>query len=496
MSEQLHLAYDSQSLATLRSVLADANFTPEGVLNSIGVADSEGIRESDILLLLHRTKNGTPLETLIRLFLMEMAVDLPLLERAVQPMTIDQWRDMGLIETAGAQATARMKLLPFQDMLIAYDPPARLLTSDGEDYVMGVAGSSLTLANLTIRQQSKATLDLGTGCGIQGLMAARHSDRVIAVDRNPRAVAIANFNAKLNGIENLECREGDLFRPVEGMTFDLIISNPPFVISPESRYIYRDSGMAGDEICRRIVREAPGFLNKGGFCQILCNWAEFSDQDWRDRLKGWFEGSGCDVWVMRNQSRDVATYAATWLRHTEKLETENLEGHFAEWLAYYRESGIERVGGGVITIRRNGSGTVWFRADDGIQTMYGPGGETILRGFAAQEFLERSGDNNALLRAVFTLSADARLVRQLMPSGGEWVDEVTELHLARGVANKGNIDPYMERLLIRCDGTRPLKTLAVEMAESLGIEPETVEPELCRMVRHLVARGYLMPSAV
>ena len=99
----------------------------------------------------------------------------------------------------------------------------------------------------------------------------------------------------------MECREGDLFEPVAGMTFDLIVSNPPFVISPESRYIYRDSGMAGDEVCRKICREAPRFMTDGGFCQIICNWAEFKGQDWRERLKTWFEGSGCDVWVMRNR---------------------------------------------------------------------------------------------------------------------------------------------------------------------------------------------------
>ncbi|GAM09397.1 putative protein [Geobacter sp. OR-1] len=491
MSEPLHLTNDPQTLATLRGVLRAANFTPEGVLNTIGVADSAAIKESDVLLLLHRTKNGTPLETLIRLFLMEVSVDLHSLEHAIAPMTIAEWREMGLIETEGTQARAAMKLLPFQDMVIAYDPPARLLTAEGEDYVMGVAGSSITLATMTISQQSKATLDLGTGCGIQGFMAARHSDRVVAVDRNPRAVAIANFNARLNGIANLECREGDLFQPVDGMTFDLIISNPPFVISPESRYIYRDSGMAGDEVCRRIVREAPRFLNPGGFCQILCNWAEFANQDWRERLEGWFAGSGCDVWVMRNQSRDVATYAATWLRHTEKLETENLDERFAEWLEYYRESGIERVGGGVITMRRNGSGSGWFRADDGIETMYGPGGECILAGFSAQDFLEKA-DDAGLLDASFSLSPDARLVRQMIPSGNEWIDEVTELHLARGVSHRGNIDPYMERLLIGCDGTRPLKVLAGEMSESLGVGPEKLEPELCRMVRHLVARGYLL----
>ena len=154
-------------------------------------------------------------------------------------------------------------------MVIACDLPGRLLTADSRDYVMGIGGSSLTLANLTVRRHSGTTLDLGTGCGFQAFLAARHSDCVIAVDQNRRAVELSAFNARLNGFPCVECREGDLFGPVEGITFDLIVSNPPFVISPETRYIYRDSGMAGDEICRRIVREAPRFLNENGICQIL-----------------------------------------------------------------------------------------------------------------------------------------------------------------------------------------------------------------------------------
>jgi len=482
-----------QRLAALRSVLAASGFTPEGVLSTIGVKDSVSIKESDVLLLMQRTKAGTPLDILIRLFLMEVPVDVSALQLAIEPMGSDEWAEMGLIEIRGKSAVAKMKLFPFQEMVIAYDVPRRLLTGEGGDYVMGAGGSSLTLANLTIRRHAGLTLDLGTGCGFQAFLAARHSDRVVAVDRNPRAVAIAAFNAQLNGLANVECREGDLFGPVEGMTFDMIVSNPPFVISPESRYIYRDSGMAGDEICQRIVREAPRFLNEEGFCQILCNWAEYGDKDWRERLRGWFDGSGCDVWVMRNQSRDVATYAATWIRHTEKLETEHLEQRFDEWLEYYRQHGIVQVGGGVITLRRRSGGMNWFRADDGFETMLGPCGDQILSGFEAQDFLAGAADDAALLRTAFSLSPDVRLVQQKMPSGHEWVAEVDELHLARGLSFRGEIDPFMEQLLIQCDGSRSLESLAEEMAVSLGADSERVYPAVCGMVRHLVARGFLLP---
>ena len=69
--------------------------------------------------------------------------------------------------------------------------------------------------------------------------------------------------------------------------FDLVVSNPPFVISPRGELAYRDSGLAGDEVCRRIVVEAPRHLAAGGVCQLLANWLHVRGEDWRDRLASW-----------------------------------------------------------------------------------------------------------------------------------------------------------------------------------------------------------------
>src|SRR5438270_327403 len=77
-------------------------------------------------------------------------------------------------------------------------------------------------------------LDVGTGSGVQALLAARHAREVVATDVNPRALAYAELNAALNGFTNLECRAGSMFEPVAGETFDLITCNAPFVVSPEN----------------------------------------------------------------------------------------------------------------------------------------------------------------------------------------------------------------------------------------------------------------------
>jgi HemK-related putative methylase len=72
-------------------------------------------------------------------------------------------------------------------------------------------------------------LDLGTGSGIGGIFAARRGASVVAVDINPDAVRCARINALLNGVEErVEVHHGDLFAPVEGCQFDLVLFNPPY----------------------------------------------------------------------------------------------------------------------------------------------------------------------------------------------------------------------------------------------------------------------------
>ena len=74
-----------------------------------------------------------------------------------------------------------------------------------------------------------AVLDLGTGSGVSAIFAARLAGRVVATDINPAAVRCARINALLNGVEDrVEVREGDLFAPVAGERFDVIIFNPPY----------------------------------------------------------------------------------------------------------------------------------------------------------------------------------------------------------------------------------------------------------------------------
>lgn len=477
----------------LRDVFEAARYTDAAILEALGVKDFPSIRGADVPLLLRRTNRGTPLDTFIRLFLIEVPCDLAAAEQAFRPMRLEKLIESGLIHVDGMLVKAAVKLLPFKGLLLAFDSPRMLQSDLRQNYVMGIGRSTLTLANLTVRKQAGMALDLGTGCGIQAFLAARHSSHVLAVDKNPRAVHMTTFNARLNGLSNIECLEGDLFGPVWGRMLDLVITNPPFVISPEMKYIYRDSGMAADQVCQKIVRQVPQFLNEGGYCHILCNWTEHAGHDWRERLQTWFKGTGCDVWVIRSETRDAAAYAFTWIQHTEKAEPEQFAQRFEKWMAYYDQQGITAMGAGLITMRRLAKDKNWYRADDAPEKMLGACGDYLVQGFELRDFLETIQDDSLLLDTRFQISPDVLLERRAKPTPEGWVDETVQLRLERGLAYSGNIDPFMANMIIKCDGQRQLKDLLFEMANALGVELAKITPTFCHVARGLIERGFLLP---
>src|SRR5207302_291039 len=135
----------------------------------------------------------------------------------------------------------------------------------------GAAAAAGTARAAHPRRVARA-LDVGCGSGVQALLASRHARAVVATDVNPRALAFTEFNAALNGITNIETRRGSLFEPVSGERFGLITCNPPYVVSPEHRWTYRDSGFHGDEISERVARESAVHLADGGFAVMTASW--------------------------------------------------------------------------------------------------------------------------------------------------------------------------------------------------------------------------------
>jgi release factor glutamine methyltransferase len=127
--------------------------------------------------------------------------------------------------------------------------------------------------------RGRDALDLCSGSGILGLTAAKLGARAAAVDLSRRAVLNARLNARLNGLA-LEVLRGDLFEPVAGRRFDLIVSNPPYIPAPPGTSTNGaarawDAGPDGRAFLDRICDQAAMHLRPGG--RILLVHSSLSD---------------------------------------------------------------------------------------------------------------------------------------------------------------------------------------------------------------------------
>src|SRR5687767_11014093 len=247
------------------AALQTAGWSAPALDELLGATARTHLDRDELAPLLRRTAGGSALEVLARLFVLGTEVDLKQAQRAGGPET---W-----LVPDGYGVGGAVRLQPVVhggvEVVVAHDP-GRAAEGVHAEQVLGVGAASLTLAAATPRHPVGRTLDLGAGAGIQALLAEDHSDVVVATDRNPRAVGFTRLAAVLNGVE-LDARYGDLLEPVAEERFDLVASNPPFVIGPAARYTYRDAGLTGDDLCRRLVAEIPRHLHVGGHAVLLAN---------------------------------------------------------------------------------------------------------------------------------------------------------------------------------------------------------------------------------
>ncbi len=214
-------------------------------------------------------------ETLHSLFGRGSSIGLDEARKLFLPFALERLIESGLLYEENHKIKSHFHAQSYNSLIFLSD---FFKWESDSDFVLPIGPAGNYLALLTVRRQVELALDLGCGCGIQSLLAARHSSKVVATDINPRALALTRFNAELNDIHNIETLQGSYFEPVNGQRFDLIIANLPYVITPEKRLVYRTADQLGDAGILEWLGEIPNYLTEGGFAQILINWIHSVDQ--------------------------------------------------------------------------------------------------------------------------------------------------------------------------------------------------------------------------
>lgn len=478
-------------LAGLRRALLDANYTTDAVLERIADAGQAGLeRNSTIAADVALGAEPDALATLIRLFILQYPVDE---DDVAVVLPVRDLVDERILSVTDGRMRALVDVRPYGD--------AGYLVSDltpGLDgrkpvthpsYVLGASPASMTLTQITMREKVSRALDLGTGCGVQSLHLADHADEVVATDLNPRALDLAELGLGLSGVD-ADLRGGSLFEPVEGERFDLIVSNPPYVMSPpeESRLTYREGSFAADGLTEAIIREAPRFLNPGGSLQLLTNWAVVRDQPWQERLCTWVADSGCDAWIIERERLDRFAYIEMWLTDAGLAGTDRWEPAYRRWLDYFDRLGIDEVGMGWLLLTKAEREEPHIRIESWPHAVAQPVGEVFARHRAAVDASLLGEDELLELKPRL-----ADVVQETTGAPGAEDPEYIVFRQRTGLLRGMKMSTVTAAILGACDGELSVGVIIDAVAQILELDPADIRAETLPVLRQALEEQYLRP---
>ena len=535
----------AEVLAALRAVLTESSFTAAG-LRALWGSDIDAAlsRNNAAPAIWFTSQDGAtaPLATLARLFVLHQPVTRHAAEEAFGTDLLGELRTAGLLQPAqpeysdqpdqpepaaggsggsrrsAGSLTSALALTPYP---VPAGVPAEQHHSDtvwlfsdhgtltepqalAGDFVLGVGGAGRTLAEITPRHRVRTALDLGTGCGIQAVLLGRHADTVIATDISPRALELTRLNAGLNGLENIETRLGSLFEPVQSETgpetFDLIVSNPPFVITPQGQtrtLEYRDGGKTGDTIMREILRRLPDHLTPDGHAALLGNW-ESTAAAHPAAPTDWVTDAHTHVSIIQRDTLDPVAYAETWIRDGGvPRASAAFNRDTAAWLSDFAARGVTEIGFGWVRMRKTAEVPAAPVRD--FATLTGPLGANP-DGIASYldmrlgllEWLAEASDDE-LLTTVF-VRAEGLVEHRHFTPGADSPTAIT-LEQGTGFARELTIDPALAGFIGVADGSLTLGVIAGALAQLLDVDPEGLKAQLLEQVRELVPAGIVFPHA-
>ena len=478
----------SSDAERLRTFLHEQGYSEDSLRKQHYFDELPSSRLRNFPRLLDRTREPNPLNLLLRWFWLGVAQDAAEASAIFPAWMLELTVSCGLLRKEGGRLVPEVMLFPADGYLVASDHTTKIDAADPE-LVLWPNPTSKMLSRFTVHRPSRATLDLGTGNGILALAVAGQSQQVVATDLNPRAIEFAKFTARLNGRENIECLMGDGFEPVQDRKFDLIISNPPFFISPGGRYLFCDNPMDLDQLCRRFVREAPAYLNDDGYFQVICEWAEIKGQRWKDRVAEWIEGSGCDAWILKGHSQDPAEYAQHRIAEVAASPERDSE-LYDNYMEYYRERKVEAIHDGLIAMHKR-SGKNWILMEEITETPKEAFGESVLTTFEARDFLMAHSDEQVMGLKPH-LSPNCRLEQFFQPADGRWQPASLNLRLTKGLPFFVGLQAPVAGFLIGCNGQRTVTELVQDFAKQVDAPFERVQAECLGIVRRMLERGFLL----
>ncbi len=526
----MHLAYeDSELIDRLRADLRQTGFGRDAVRACLGeTADESRLRGN--LVPARRALAAAP-ETVLGLQVSLLLLGEPLPAEAVDTafptLGLAGALRLGVLQADASAYRAAVSLNPVSlphplleseslHLWIASDLDDHLRRGAAlPDHVMGVGGATRSLvAQAPIgvaapRTSIRSALDLGTGCGVLALVCrAAGIERIVATDISGRALAFARFNERLNAetapggvtARPIEFRLGNLFDAVGDEEFDLILSNPPFVVTPREspavvRYEYRDAGLAGDALAEAVISEGPRHLAVDGTMVCLANWEYLWGHSGLERARAWIADrapEGCTAWIIERDKLNTVQYAETWIRDGRTLPgSSEFDELMNAWLHDFEVRRVVAIGLGSVRVQRDGSPGVHVRAESATGALGARSAPELTRCF---ETGTRAGamEPGAVLDTRWVRAPGVREIREHAP-GAEHPSAIA-LHVDTPIARAVNADTLLAATVGVCDGDLNLRQICEALAGILEVDADALEDALIPEVRELAWLGMLVDA--
>ena len=516
-----------EQAASLRADLSESGWGVEAVATLLGEAADAALRREIRLPALRSVRaalaagtDSSPVAVLTALFMLGEPVLATALDAALPRTGAAGAAVIGLVgepDEAG-YVRARVDLRPHEAVDDAGEIRWWVASDLGElvtgralapDHVLGIGGAGLTLAGLTPRTRVRNALDLGCGCGIQTLYLLRHAEHVVATDISERALAFTAFNAALAGVcvmggpdagsggggGRLELLQGSLLEPVAGRRFDLIASNPPFVLTPPA---VREAGLplmeyrdAGGPVLPVLVAGLREHLEPGAAAVMLGNWEHRGADSWREAVATWIP-EGLDGWVIEREVQDPVEYATMWLRDgglTPERDAEGFDAALGAWIDDFEVRGVQGVGFGYLIVHRPLRPRDPWRLLEEVTTS----GQGVLGHHVAEvlEVRERlTGlDDAAVADLRPVLAPDVTEERHLIPGAAE--PTVILLRQGGGLGRTIRASTVVAALAGVADGELSVGQIASAVVALTGEDAIGLRAEMVEATRHLIAVGFL-----
>jgi methylase of polypeptide subunit release factors len=519
-------------LITLAADLRRIGYTLDGVARLLGPAASAALNRDQVIPAMLATDRATredegarPLAAVVRLWLLAEPQERETLDAALPGIRSEGLEQLGLVQPVPGTAllAAKADLRPYgwdknddgsggAELWVASDLAAHQQSGVlRHDHVLGIGQASTTLVQTTIRRHTERALDLGTGCGIQTFHLLHHCQHVTATDISERALAYTRFNILLNAealsvdparlADRVSLRLGSLLDPVAGEEFGLVVSNPPFVITPRragedaaGRFTYRDGGLRGDDIVASLVAGLPGVLAPGGTAQMLGNWEVAAGAEWHERPRGWVR-PGVDAWFIQREQVSPEQYAETWLQDaSEGRDRQHYRDAYAAYLDDFASRNVEGIGFGMVWLRRplsagpaTGGRAALSRFEEITYPIEQPIGPYLGAAVERGDWLAANSVEDAHL-----LVADDVTEERHQRPGAEHPGVIL-LRQGAGLRRTNLLSTELAGFVSACDGDLTAGQIAAALEALLG--GDSFRASLLAEVENLVRDGFLIPAA-